>query len=408
MNQTHSLHRAWTVCLGGGLALCATMGLGVNVFSVYQPFLLEENGFTNVQGSWITTTRSLFILAALLTVSQLCGKIGLRRVMTLGCALVGFSCLAFSQARSFPACCAAAALTGIGYCYGGMVPLSLVIGHWFSDRRSLALGLASAGSGVATVLAPGLLTRAIRLWGMGTAFLLEGLVLLILAVLVFLFIRDTPATLGLEPYRLPEGRTENPKKVQAERQACAPGRAVQLALLAAALLAGGPGGPGFSHLTVLYTSSGYTEETAAALVAWMGIIIVAAKILGGQIYDRLGGYRGNFCIYGVFMAGFALCAMAPLGGTVLPWVAITVFGLGMPVTVLTFTQWSADLYGAGYEKAVRSITVAYTAGMLLFGPLPGAIADRTGSYAPAYIVFLALLVVSLVLVQGAYRRQEVR
>ena len=69
--------RPWLVCLGGAVALFAVMGLGVNVFSIYQPEIIRLNGFTDAQGSWITTTRSLFILAALLCVNQLCAKWGL-------------------------------------------------------------------------------------------------------------------------------------------------------------------------------------------------------------------------------------------------------------------------------------------------------------------------------------------
>ena len=30
-------HYAWLVCLGGALTLLSTVGLGVNVFAVYQP-----------------------------------------------------------------------------------------------------------------------------------------------------------------------------------------------------------------------------------------------------------------------------------------------------------------------------------------------------------------------------------
>lgn len=77
-------HYAWMVCLGSALVLFSTIGLGVNVFTIYQPEIILANGFSNAQGSWITTTRSLFILAALLTVNQLCQRLGLRLVMTWG------------------------------------------------------------------------------------------------------------------------------------------------------------------------------------------------------------------------------------------------------------------------------------------------------------------------------------
>ena len=155
-------HYAWIICLGGALSLFAVMGMGINVFSVYQPYIIQLNGFSNAQGSWITTTRSLFTLAAMLTVNQLCARIGLRLVMTLGVVLLALSCFCFGLADSFPLYCAAGALTGLAYGYGGMVPLSLAVGHWFRDRRGLALGLAAAGSGVSTIFVPTLITGIIQ------------------------------------------------------------------------------------------------------------------------------------------------------------------------------------------------------------------------------------------------------
>ena len=61
-----SARRAWLVCLGCGLALFTVMGLGINGFTVYQPYLLERFHLTNGQGSWIPTVRSLFSLSCLI------------------------------------------------------------------------------------------------------------------------------------------------------------------------------------------------------------------------------------------------------------------------------------------------------------------------------------------------------
>ena len=98
-------HRAWLVCLGGALTLLSTIGLGVNVFAVYQPEILALRHFTNAQGSLITTVRSLFILVALLTVNRVCARLGLRRTMTLGVLLIALSCFCFGLADSFPLYC---------------------------------------------------------------------------------------------------------------------------------------------------------------------------------------------------------------------------------------------------------------------------------------------------------------
>lgn len=391
--MSNSSRRPWLVCLGGALALFAVMGLGVNVFSVYQPEIIRLNGFTDAQGSWITTTRSLFILGALLCVNQLCARFGLRRIMTAGVVFVGLSCLCFAYASSFPVYCAAAALTGVGYCWGGMVPISLAIARWFQDRRGLALGLASAGSGVSTVIAPVILTRIMKSRGMTAAFLWEGAVIFVCAALVWLLVRDAPEKPPVSP---------SPEQSAWERPGLSKGQ--WALLLLAALLVGATGGPGFSHLTMLYTSSGYDSLFVAGLLSYLGAMISVGKILCGQVYDRLGGRGGNRFSFGTLLVSLLLCCLAPAGGAVLPILAITAFGLGMSITAVSPARWAADLC-ADYESAVRTITLAFTAGMLVFGPLPGLLAGWLGGYVPAYVTFFLLLLAAFLMVQGLYRKK---
>ncbi len=390
-------HRAWLICLGGALAMFAVMGLGVNVFSIYQPEIIRLNGFTDAQGSWITTTRSLFILATLLCVNQLCARFGLRRVMSAGVLLVGLSCLCFAFADRFLLYCAAAALTGVGYCLAGMVPVSLAVGRWFQDRQGLALGLASAGSGVSTVFAPVLLTGVLKEQGMTAAFLWEGAVIFLCAALVWRLMGDTPGEEG--PYRRPGAAPVQPP---ARRRGAGLSREQWGLLLLAALFVGATGGPGFSHLTMLYTSSGYSSLFVAGLLSYLGATISLGKIICGQVYDRLGGRGGNRFAFGTLLLALALCALAPVGGALLPVLAITAFGLGLSITAVSPARWAGDLC-AGYESGVRTITLAYTAGMLVFGPLPGLLADWLGGYVPAYAAFFALLLAAYLIVQGLYR-----
>lgn len=390
-------HRAWLVCLGGALAMFAVMGLGVNVFSIYQPEIIRLNGFTDAQGSWITTTRSLFILATLLCVNQLCARFGLRRVMSAGVLLVGLSCLCFAFADRFLLYCAAA-LTGVGYCLAGMVPISLAVGRWFQDRQGLALGLASAGSGVSTVFAPVLLTGVVKEQGITAAFLWEGAVMFLCALLVWLLVQDAPGAAG--PYRRP-GSVPGPDRRSGGAGLSGPQWTL---LLLAALFVGATGGPGFSHLTMLYTSSGYSSLFVAGLLSYLGAMISLGKIVCGQVYDRLGGLGGNRFAFGTLLLALALCTLAPMGGVLLPVLAITAFGLGLSITAVSPARWAGDLC-ADYENGVRSITLAFTAGMLVFGPLPGLLADWLGGYVPAYAAFFALLLAAYLIVQGLYRKR---
>ena len=395
----HKPHYAWFICLGAALSLCVVMGLGVNIFTIYQPEIIALNGFTNAQGSWITTTRSLFILGTLLVVNQLCAKLGLRLVMTLGMLMVGLSCFSFGMSTTFPMYCFSAALTGVGYCMGGMVPLSLIISNWFDSRRGLALGLASAGSGVVTIFAPAIIARLIQDFSLKTAFFCEGAFILFMAATAWLLLRSVPADKGLSPYRIPGD--------------CAPAAPVHsgqghgklpiILLLTASFLLGGPLGPAFSHLTVLFTTEGYDAMVVAGLISYMGLAISVSKIICGQMYDRLGGRLSNTWILGGYLAGHLLCCLAFTQSTALAYLAITVFAFGISVSAVSPAVWAKDLAApANYAKIVRAITTAYTAGMLVMGPIPGILADRFGSYIPAYLFFALCQLVLTLIIQGIY------
>ena len=396
-----SARRAWLVCLGCGLALFTVMGLGINGFTVYQPYLLERFHLTNGQGSWITTVRSLFSLLSMLSADALCRRLGIRQTMTLGLGFFVVSYTLFGAASAFPTLCACAALSGLAYGFGGMIPLTLALSHWFRDRRGLALGLAAGGSGLSTVLAPPLLEEAIQHLGLTAAFWLEGGVGILLTLCVFLLVRDRPEELGLAPYTASGGSESS---IPAERPAPPRlSRPLWWVVVAAAFLTGGPCGPGFSHLSVLYTSENYDSGTVALLMSLFGLVLMLSKVLYGSLSDTLGSRWANWSVYAVFLTGFSLCCLAPSGSIPLAFAAFVFTALGMPLSSVSLSVWAGDLSaGPDYDRLVKWLSSAYMLGSLLTGPMPGMLADRFGSYVPAYLLFLASLACSMALIQGVY------
>ena len=76
-------------------------------------WIIQVHGFSNAQAPWITTVRSLFALLAMLSVDTLCRRLGLRYTMTVGMTCFALSYALFGAARTFPAYCVAAALSGL-------------------------------------------------------------------------------------------------------------------------------------------------------------------------------------------------------------------------------------------------------------------------------------------------------
>lgn len=281
-----------------------------------------------------------------------------------------------------------------------MVPLTLVISRWFQDRRGFALGLMAAGTGISTILAPPLLTAAIQNAGLRFAFWAEGLFGLALTLLVLLLIRDRPEDVGLAPYTT--GATSVKAAPQESSQTRLP-PALWWAAVAAAFFTGGPCGPGFSHLSVLYTSENYDSGTVALLMSLFGLVLMLSKVLYGSLSDTLGSRWANWSVYAVFLTGFSLCCLAPSGSIPLAFAAFVFTALGMPLSSVSLSVWAGDLSaGPDYDRLVKWLSSAYMLGSLLTGPMPGMLADRFGSYVPAYLLFLASLVCSMALIQGVY------
>ena len=145
-------HYAWAVCLGCTLMLLVGGGLSVNAFSVTQPYILKQGGFTNTQTSMITTVRAVTYLLCMFLSPRFFRRTGYRLGTAIATALSGAAFLIFAFARTLPVYYAAGAVAGLSYGLGSMIPATILMNHWFHRQRGLAIGLCSAGTGLGMVL----------------------------------------------------------------------------------------------------------------------------------------------------------------------------------------------------------------------------------------------------------------
>ncbi len=404
MSTTHRVHYAWVICLAGTLMLFTSIGLGVNVFSAFQPHLMAYAGLTNTQGSFIITVRSFFLLLGMTTANTLVDRLGIRGGGTLALVMVALSSFLFGAVRQFPLYCVAAALVGLSYSWAGMIPASLLISRWFHDRQALALGIVSAGTGFATIVAPVPFTMLIEKFSLRVSFWTEAGIVLVFALLYFLLARNTPEEKGMSPYRL-AGLENTPARPRQAPQGLT--RPRWYAVLVASFCVGAATSLGISNTGVLYSTAGYDSAVVAQLISVMGLCMMVGKVAYGQVADRVGGRLSNYLIYALVLAGFALCCLADTGSVPLAYAAMIIAGLGMPVSTVALPIWARDLRGdEGYAQGLKWIQSMYGLGIFVIGPVPGALADVTGSYVPTYAIFLGMLALSLVLVGYVYARTQ--
>ncbi len=349
-------HYAWAICAGCTLLLLVSGGLAVNAFSVAQPYILAQNGFTNTQTSMITTVRAAAYLGCMALMPRFYGRLGYRWG-TAAAALFGvLAFVLFGAAKQLWTYYLAGLVAGLSYGFGSTVPVSILITRWFREKHGLALGICAAGTGLAAVLFSPLMTALIEKYSLAVCFYVMAGVSLLLTLLVFLLVRESPEGCGKTAYGA---------AVQAENTEAASGGAELscgrwTALFVSMCFLGAIASPGFTHMMILFTTDGIPESTAALCVSIFGLALMLGK-----------------CVY----------------------------GFGVPMSTVGLSVWAEAFSGAKrYDEVIRLFQTGYGLGALVFSFMPGLFADACGSYAPSYLVFLAFGVFSLLVVQSTYRR----
>ena len=262
-----NIHRAWAVCLGCTLALLVCGGLCINAFSV-------------TQTSMITTACSVTFLLCMFVVNAYYEKLGYRAGLTLAVLPGVGSFVLFAEARTIPGYY----LAGVSYGLGAMLPASILMLRWFLSRRGTAIGICAAGTGISAVVFSSILSALIERFSLRVCFYFEALVSLLAAGLVFLLIRESPEACGLAPY----GTREEASSSEKQKLSIHPSRLRWAMLYLGVILIGSIASPGFAHMMILFTSSGFSGAQAAF------------SFMPGAIAALTGSYAPAYIVFTLF------------------------------------------------------------------------------------------------------------
>ena len=398
-------HYAWVVCLCGLWMFVCNMGLCSNILSVYLPFI-EAGGLSDSMGSAILSIRCLFSFAVTFLVELYYRKLSLRRGILLASLIGALSAVVYSMGGSAFVYYTGAALGGVCYGLGAIYPVSLLLSNWFHTHRGLALGVSSAGSGVATMVFSPLVSALVLRYSLRATFLLQAGFMLVSGLCIFLLLRDDPAEKGLAPYG------EGGEAAVTGREKAGPGELSRLVLWMLALmmlLVGGAGQAFSGHLSVLAQSCGYGLKAAATVVSLQGLGLVCSKFLSGGMADRFGPKRCTSLLMALFILGCSLVQL--MNGVSLFWcyAPVCLMGFGASVYNVGPPLWAGDLSDrAGYPKLLKWLQIFYNLGGILFSAVPGIIADHTGEYKSSYALIAGMMLASLLILLWSYRKVTAR
>lgn len=171
-------------------------------FAVAQPMLLKEfPAWTNAQVGLIPSVYAMFYAAGQIINGTLGQRYGARRMMTMALVVASFTNLLFSFATSFSFMLVLWAINGYAQSAGWSL-LVQTLSNWnTSQRRGTVIGLISTCYQVGNVtswLLTGILCQAL---GWRAGFWVPSLFLIPMAVVFYLFLRNSPEEAGLPPIR---------------------------------------------------------------------------------------------------------------------------------------------------------------------------------------------------------------
>ncbi len=309
---------------------------------------------------------------------MLADRFGPRAVCMSGMACIAAGLLGTSLAQG---------MGTVYLCYGVCIGIGIALVYtpaiacvqpWFTRRRGLAAGIASAGIGAGTLVVPLLASGAIAWLQWRDALRLLALAVLVLGLACAALLRRAPAAGGADN-QAPPGLTL--------REALHSPRFWWLYL--GALLAAPAMFVPFAHVSAAARDAGLDEARAVGLVGVIGIGSLVGRFVIGALADRLGRSLTLMLVQGAMGASFLLWA----GAASYPLFALFAlcFGLSYGGIVSLLPALCMDYFGA---RAVASIIGALYSGAALgnlLGPvLAGLVFDHTGSYKLVIWACLAL------------------
>ena len=403
----HKIHYGWVICALCVMTMFCTMGLTSNTFSIYINAFIEENGFSKAQGASLSTVRCVASLLGTMITGFYYKRLNLRKGLSLAVVMIALSFFIYSQAHSLAVFYAGAFIAGLGYGLGTMVPVTMVINRWFQSRQGFALGFASAGSGLATIVSPPLITSGLEAGGVHLAALTEGGLVLAYGVVMFLLLRNSPEEKGLAPYQKPgeslshDGEAET--RMEAQKKPLS--RSGDIILIGALFLLGIVTTPSSESLAVHLSTESVTPELTATAVSIYGLFMTGGKFVYGALSDRIGSYRTNYIFTTILASGLFAGFFAGNDNMVATFLFVALMGFGFSMTTVGLSVWALAFYqGERATSAVRHFWISTLIGSLTFTSVPGVFADMMGSYRAYYAMSGIILLIVMTIIQTMYRK----
>ena len=193
MKNKKGIQKGWIMVIVCMLIQAVPFGIASNIQPLFIHPVTSEYGFSLTGFSLLFTIGTIVAAIAAPIIGTLFSKINLRIIYTVGAILCGGGFTLFSICTKLWQFYAVAAVVQVGTAIISSIGVPLLINSWFdSNIRGKALGIAFAGGSIGNIFLQQLATRSLVANGPSKSYLIFGLVSLITAIPIALFLVKMP------------------------------------------------------------------------------------------------------------------------------------------------------------------------------------------------------------------------
>ena len=365
----------WIVVILGAMLLFSANAYN-QTFGVFFKPITNNFGWTRATMSGAYAIRSLVCAVFVVPMGYWADRYGPRWVLLPCFILLGAGMMAIAKVTTiWQLYLIQGAGIGIGMS-GPFVCIMSTVAKWHQSRRGLALGIASAGTGLSSIIFPLVTTQLIQTKGWQFAIFIIGLIILAIGVPASLIMKDPPNKIKRKLHsndRTSQGLFDIlgllPQFLK---------KPAFLSIIIMFMLIGAIGNMLYNHLVNYATDIGITALVAAGMMSAMGVASTIGRLGIGAISDRIGTKRDTaMCCILLVVSCLLLVSKVPA----LMWVAVALFGVGFGGSMPLVPAIMGERVGIEQLSTATGVgSVGIFIGAALGPWLGGFIYDVSGSY----------------------------
>ena len=333
-------------------------------------------------------------------------KFGIRKMVAFGFISLAASMFIYSVANDILMFYLGGIMLGLGLTFTTGTMTSSIIRRWFKKDIGKYTGIVYAANGIGGALAAQIVSPMINnpdnIFGYRDAYRLMSVILVVVGVIIVVALRERPKDETMEVVNLKSKKKRGASWVGMEYAQAIRRPTFYIAGLIVFLT-----GFMLQGINTVYAAhlkdSGLDPAYVATIASVFSLTLTVTKILVGAMYDRFGlKVVMLVCqLAGVVAFVAMIFIQSSMTGMVLAVVFALLYALSLPLETLVIPLIVNDLFGnASFDKILGMFIAMNYTGYALGAPIINLCYDMLGSYKPAFMLYSALMLVTLFIFRG--------